>query len=439
MELSDDNIVPPISNEDMSISESMSQASDSFTDDTEEGNMSITEEFGDGIFAQRQAPAVISEPRRRSRMRSSITVPASVNGTQSTDFTVSVDRSPPPETDAFRALKAMANGNRLDPEGEGEEIGEIDMDVTTAVSRLIAARNSISGSQADNSFSTEGSMDAEDDHTMNMTSVMDNLQGVGMGTKAFQDDQDDQETMSVASVVGDSLPNSRVSISHSGSPSKENNPQSRIPIPILVPKFTKSIGSGSALPITSEKTPSGGKYRRSSVIRETLPIFKPQVNSDIRPPSPKKLSLPEKMVLSSNQKAPQIVINSGPAEHTQLAGEEIPKSTRRPSGYYRKSLGSTSVSEIRSQGLVNKDAYNNHSIEHALLEKSRTSLKDSPRSFGSDSQDSLTMGDTNLTGDSVISPSSGQDKLQSRHSVSIDSAIEDNMVSLVINWEDVTF
>lgn len=361
MELSDDNIVLQLSTEDMSFSESMSQASDSFIDD---GNMSMTGDFGDGILSQRQSSVAPFESRRKSRMRSSIPIPVSANGFEPTDFTVSVDRPPPPETDAFKALKAMANGNRPDDVDDVEdESEETEMDVTTAVSRLIAVRNSVGGFQMDDSFSTEDSMDLEDDRTMNMTSVMSNLQGVDMDTSAMQVDDDSEETMSAASVVSAHILKSRISTPYrpqpSSSPSKDKASQSHIPKPLPAPKFTKSVATTSALPILSKGAPS----RKNSVASERPPVLNRQADPL---PSPKK-SNPSEKTASSTQESLQVEVQQDfPQQinsNARLESEDVSRSTRRSSGYYRKSLRPSSTTTLQAQASADKDTEDDYSIE----------------------------------------------------------------------------
>jgi hypothetical protein len=172
----------------------------------DEGDMSITGDFGPGIISRRLTMSLAGRDRRRSRMRSSITIPPSETGMEAKEFTVSVDRPLPPETDAFKALEAIANrSTQGNDDGIASEDGEADMDVSTAVTRLLTVKNSTGGqppvrdSVEDSFSSTEDSFDGVDagDRTVNVTNLMGSF-------RAPEYDKDDvgDVTMSATSAIG---------------------------------------------------------------------------------------------------------------------------------------------------------------------------------------------------------------------------------------------
>ncbi|GJJ09533.1 hypothetical protein Clacol_003756 [Clathrus columnatus] len=415
MELSDDIILPQISTEGGNFSESMSEASDSSMEDE---NMSMTGHLGGGSPPRRQSLTVASEPRRGSRMRSSISIPVSTNG--STDFTVSVDRPPPPESDAFKALKAMANGNRPDTNENDEETGELDMDVTTAVSRLMAARDSVGMFYEGDSFSTDDSMDAANDHTMNMTSVMGNLRSLEMNSRATQEDEEMEETMSVASLVEGNILDPVSSLSNRPqsfqTPRVDRNLRSRIPVSLSVPKFTRSVESELTVPSLSEKTPL--RLGESSV----APAFVPKVNPAKRLASPRKSISSKKIILPTDQAPLQI---ADPSEYNQTLPphDGTLKSTRRPSGHYRKSLTSIPATEVHTQITLPKDTCDDqpNRNEPSSLGEQR---------FETDLPESLQSENSTMTEESMIT--SGK-LFQNRSSISGDSVIKDNMDPISID------
>ena len=251
-------------------------------EDSEEegGDMSMTGEFGQGIVSRRRTMSMAGRERRKSRMRSSITIPPSEAGMEAKEFTVSVDRPPPPENDAFKALKAIANGNRQDNDGVASEDGEVDMDVTTAVTRLLAVRNSTGGQVPVNDLiedsftSTEDSLDGVDagDRTMNVTNLMGSFRASDYG----MDDEGDV-TMSAASMI--SAPIS----THPASAPKQELTASATTAATLKPLLFVPASSSSALPVPVFNKPSVPAAQRSSNASRTPSPTKPTISRTISP------------------------------------------------------------------------------------------------------------------------------------------------------------
>lgn len=329
----------------------------------DEGDMSMTGDFGPGIVSRRRTMSMAARDRRSSRMRSSITIPPSENGAETKEFTVSVDRPPPPETDTFRALKAIANGARPAEDNDvASEDGEADMDVTTAVSRLLAVRESTGGPLppdgcVEDSFTTtEDSFDGVDsgERTMNMTNLMRSFRASDYG---MEDEGD--VTMSAASMVGApistypaqapesdlafTVPSTKVSEPHTPASSA-----SRLP----VPTFSKSF-----IPTTSNPNRATSPAKPSSPakqpIKQFTAAFAPPHQPPKRPLAASVTDGPNATVTSPNKRRAvaanesstrRVSVPVEPPSSQNIStsqaspGKKRLPTTRRPSGYYRKSL-----------------------------------------------------------------------------------------------------
>jgi len=302
----------------------------------EDSTMDLTTDFGQGIISRRQSMA--DGGRRRSRMRSSILPPTTEGGVEPTEFQVALVRKPR-ESDAFKALKAMANGNRPDTDEEtGEdEGGEVDMDVETATSRLLAARarNSVGGDFAfqtndagnDSFSSNEDSFDLEDngDRTMNITSVMG----------SFRLSEAADTTMSMASVVGDSPTINRI-------PQELPGPSSRA---AAIPHFVASPKKST--PLSPSKKALQPKSPAKQFTAAFAPPFKPAKRSLSTTDDENPVESPaKKRAVATNDVSTKrlsfAVPQSSPVRETLSKG-------RRPSGFFRKSLGASTTVETPSQ------------------------------------------------------------------------------------------
>jgi hypothetical protein len=337
----------------------------------DEGDMSITGDFGPGIVSRRRTMSLAGRDRRRSRMRSSITIPPSETGMEAKEFTVSVDRPHPPETDAFKALKAIANGSRQEnDDGVASEDGEVDMDVSTAVTRLLAVRNSTGGQppvhdRVEDSFSSiEDNFDDVDtgDCTVNVTNLMGSFR-----EPEYDTDDVGDVTMSATSVIGAPISMSPASVSLTPSTAA---PVTTKPAP-FVPSSSASMlpvltFNGSSVPSTPGSS-NAGRGRTPSPVkpvfsRPASPVKQPikQFTAAFAPPhQPLKRPLaasvqdgPNPTVTSPNKRRAVTVNESStrkisvpvvPPTPKAIASQPspskgLPTKARRPSGYYRKSL-----------------------------------------------------------------------------------------------------
>ena len=373
MDLSMDDLPPPAipppfplhtesgSNQDNNVVHNSYEDDDSDEDD--EGDMSMTGEFGRGIVSRRRTISMAGRERRKSRMRSSITIPPSEAGEEPKEFTVSVDRPPPPEDDAFKALKAIANGNRSEDDDVASEDGEVDMDVSTAVTRLLAVRNSTDGqlpinNPVEDSFtSTDDSFDGADagDRTVNVTNLMGSFRASDYGM---------DEVTSAASMVSAPIPTyptpkpkpTPASVTASTSKPAPFVPASSSAIP--VPVFNKSKSSVSATqgPLNASRAPSPAKPVSSRIpspvkqsIKKFTAAFAPPFQPLKRPLAPSQdgpndtVASPNKKRAvtagaSSSQRVPVPVVPAGTPARKLPPDTGLPTKARRPSGYYRKSL-----------------------------------------------------------------------------------------------------
>ena len=328
----------------------------------DDGEMSMTEEFGVGIVSRRRTASLAGRDRRKSRMRSSISIPPTVDGVEATDFTVPIDRPPPPESQAFKALKAVANGNKPDhDDGVASEDGEIDMDVTTAVSRLLAIRASTGGQfpmteRVDDSFTTtEDSFEAVDaeDRTVNMTSLMGSFRASDCGI-----DNEEDVTMSAASMI--SVPISTYppsALESSTTPARFLPDLSASTPPVPAASKSISIAQGSTV---ASRPPSPVKPTTSRVaspiklpIKQFTAAFAPPHQPMKRPLSASGTDGPNALVTSPNKRRAVAASESStrrvsvpvapPSPEENPNGQAslstgLPTNARRPSGYYRKSL-----------------------------------------------------------------------------------------------------
>ena len=304
-------------------------------DESDDGDMSVTGEFGPGIVARRRSMSLAGRERRTSRMRSSIAVPP--GGADAAEFTVALDRPPPPETDVFRALRAVANG-AAERDGEARSDGEadmdMDMDVATAMTRLMAVRDSMGGrpSRGDDSFtSTEDSFDGADagDRTVNLTHLVDSF---------HTSDDGDCTAMSVTSDVPPH-PTTVPSPSPTRAPPV---PTPSVSVPSLPGPGPRQLSVSAFSDANCSRAPAKATapvaLSPAKVIRKaTAPVAPPHQPRKRLPggAAAQTAASPKRRAVAVGGASTQVPVRPAASPSPEKA---LLNRARRPSGYYRKSL-----------------------------------------------------------------------------------------------------